>query len=59
MWTDYTNAALVYSCSDTWYGGVDESAFVLTREWNLSDDTIKGYENQLKSMLPGFDDEFV
>ena len=35
--TDYDNVALVYNCQDKWWGK-QESGFVLTRDWDLTDD---------------------
>ena len=59
MWTDYKNVSLVYGCKDKWWGRTEETAWVLTRDWNLSDETINRYENQIESMLPGFDETFT
>ena len=57
LYTDYDNVALIYSCDDTIFGK-DEVAWVLTRDWNLSEATIDGYEARFKDLVPGFGGSF-
>ena len=51
IYTDYNNVSLVYSCSNTWRGK-DEVGWVLTRNWDLSEETIDGYEAKFKELVP-------
>jgi hypothetical protein len=53
LYTDYNNVALVYSCKQKWWMK-QESAYVLTRDWNISASTIDGYEAKLKELIPAY-----
>ena len=43
LYTDYKNVSMVYGCSESWLGKT-ESAFILTRDWNISEAQIDSYE---------------
>ena len=53
MYTDYTNVALVYSCRPNIFGK-EESGWILTRDWNITEDQIKAYETQFMTLMPTF-----
>lgn len=53
LYTDYTNYALVYNCEDTALGK-DEDAWILTRDWNISEAQVSAYEAEFKRLMPTF-----
>ena len=55
--TDYDNYTIIYGCSNTWYGGKQESAWIMTREKTASPSAVKAYETMLNQLMPIYNQE--
>ena len=51
--TDYTNYTIIYNCSNKWYGK-QEVAWIMAREYTVSDAALETYEQRLKDLMPSF-----
>ena len=53
IYTDYDNVVYLYQCEDTWLGK-EEDAWIMTRDWNITEAQLDAYETDFMKFVPDF-----